>query len=274
MEERVIELGQEHGCSGDVQMWTLTLDPKRWSSPQEAWEWVGEHRRVGEMMRRLGVRYYVVVLEWHRSGWPHWHVLIWEPVERMRLEYRAALDAWGLGIVRYSCRWRDEHGRWRQQPKPIEWAVRYVTKYLCKAKEDAPAWVAEKHHVRMIWASRAWGSVVGRGLPSELEADPEDEAGEGVGDRDWRTNEQALADCGRSARLMLEWLTPGGEVRRKYLGETKLAWRDVKRATERLACGRLGRRVSVAFAEGSAEWARLRRVLLPGSGTVPLALLS
>ena len=65
----------EHKCTGDVQMWTLTVDPKKYLSPEQAWEDVGEHRRIGELMRAMGVEFYAWVLEWHKSGWPHWHVI-------------------------------------------------------------------------------------------------------------------------------------------------------------------------------------------------------
>lgn len=266
---RELELRQEHGA-GDVQMWTLTVDPSRYESPEAAWLDVGKRRRVGETMRKMGLRWYVVVLEWHASGWPHWHVLVWEPVARMRVEHSQMERAWGLGWTIYRCRYRDGHGRLMGKPKPVEWAIRYVTKYLVKPKgESVPAWAMDRSRVRMIWSSRAWGPVVDRLDDCECES----ETTGTVHRSSARSNRDALAMCGQTVRVLRRVVDlRTGEERWRYVGDSAVPWRVARRLGERLAGIPRSSRSWMDLREpGSME--RIIGALKPGCGTVPRPML-
>lgn len=267
------ELQRRHGTEGDAQMWTLTVDPSRYASPEAAWEDVGKRRRIGETMRAMGVRYYVVVLEWHKSGWPHWHVLIWRPVAKMRLDHAQMTRAWGLGHTLYRCRYRDKKGRPLRTPKPMAWAVRYITKYLVKGDvSSVPAWVGERSRVRMIWGSRAWGPVVSSGWSCP----GHDDGPEGEEDKraPARSNREAVASCGKSVTLMRRTVdVRTGEERWTYIGTSEVPWRTARKLVQRLVgTGPAGR--SSARVKPGPVADRLVRALLPGSGGNPRPMLN
>jgi hypothetical protein len=243
MHARVKELQRHHGCDGDVQMWTLTIDPKRHASPEAAWLDVNEQRRISRTMQAVGVTYYVAVIEWHRSGWPHWHVLCWQPVRSMRIPHADVERAWKQGICRYTSR----HGR------PMEWAINYATKYICKPDDGVPSWVMQRHHVRSVWGSRGWGPVC---LVHADCRDAEDESGAGDEREDARTNGEAVAECAASCVALLEHVNDDGEVRRKYLGRIGVGVRVMSRLVGAVTgCCHRTRVAAVDW----ATWQRLRK---------------
>lgn len=218
-------LQAEHGCEGDVQMWTLTVDPSRYSSPEEAWQDVTESGSIARTWRKVGCRYWVWVLEWHKSGWPHWHVLVWEPVKRMYLNKADVERHWGHGVVWYTCRHRGSDGQYLLNPKPLIWAVRYLTKYLTKSTDQVPEWVLARSRVRMIQASQPWGPVrvvvpqsgseVGTSddlWSDDLDAAPRRDPAAAA------DNQAAIASCGGST-VILERVVDRrtGEVRERFL---------------------------------------------------------
>lgn len=253
MTERLRELQTKHGTYGDVQMWTLTIDPNRVEvggngirgdadgrgTPRLAYDHVRVERCIGEWARKLGLRYYVVVVEWHKSGWPHWHILVWEPVRKMRIDHAAARSAWGLGGVNYRDRWHSAQGRVLSSPKPIEWAVRYVTKYLTKPKERPPEWVMELSGTKLVYASAAWGALRNKAhdpcddqSSDTLDAD---EAGDPCERAPARPNRDALAECRGGVRVLAERVdTTTGEVCLTFVAEFKLDWRSVRKLAKRV----------------------------------------
>lgn len=274
MQDRLAELQREHGTEGDVQLWTLTLDRERYASPEAAWLDVGKHRRVGEAMRKMGIKWCVVVLEWHKSGWPHWHVLVWKPEQRMRIDHAEMTKAWGRGHTLYKCRYRDQHGRWRPEPKPMAWAVNYIAGYLTKRDESSmPEWIGNRSRVRMIWASRAWGPVVTKGWECGCESQ-EGEEGEEPERRVTRSNAEAVADCGSSVRLLRRVVDRAtGEERWHYLGVAEVPWRSAKRLVKRLTGVQVAGAGSGVDLSGAAS-ERVLRALCPGVGTIPRPMLS
>ena len=58
---------------------TLTVDRKRFNSPVDAHREITGGKYVARLMRRLGIKRWVWVLEFQSAsgaGWPHWHLLI------------------------------------------------------------------------------------------------------------------------------------------------------------------------------------------------------
>ena len=100
---------------------TFTVDPQFFESPEAAFKWVTEQRAIARVMSWLasflcGFHWFCVI-EWHKSGWPHWHLLCDAeciPIEKVRkawgrfvpkhLRHLIRRKIGSLGIVRYSRR--------------------------------------------------------------------------------------------------------------------------------------------------------------------------
>lgn len=242
---RIKALQRKHGCEGDMQMWTLTGDQKRFESPEKMWEHVRDRRLISRTMQAVGCVYYVAVIEWHASGWPHWHVLVWQPVKRMHVSHDQVEHHWTLGICRFTAR----NGR------PMEWAANYATKYLCKPDEGVPSWVMNRAHIRSVWASRPWGRV----CTVHAACQDEDEENDGLaGSREYRSNAEAVASCASSCTVIQEHVSREGQMCRRWLGRVNLHRRIVRRLVERVtgSCHR-----AMVVAADSAEWRRLRSAI-------------
>lgn len=117
-----------------VLMATLTVDPKAFAGPYEAWRHIGEVRAISRTMQHLrrkkllrGPEWFSV-LEFHKSGWPHFHVLL----NATFVEHAVLREGWALGHVSLS---RSKGFESRDH------AVNYATKYVMKPDYIAPEWV-------------------------------------------------------------------------------------------------------------------------------------
>ncbi|MCA9092040.1 MAG: hypothetical protein KDA68_01025 [Planctomycetaceae bacterium] len=131
-------------------MWTLTIDPTLFSGPEEAFRYVREHRCSAEFVRFLHRHGYLnsprffYVVEWHKNGYVHYHLLI----DTNYVPHSVARDAWnrfrpvwcapvqgsrpGFGSVWFS----------KRDFESSSHAIGYVTKYLVKPpRHPYPEWV-------------------------------------------------------------------------------------------------------------------------------------
>lgn len=83
---------------------TTTIDPKRWESAESAFDWMMEHKAIPQFIRDLRRTQGVIVtdywwcLEWHKNGYPHWHILI--ETDRVGMIHGDVLRAaWKYGRV-------------------------------------------------------------------------------------------------------------------------------------------------------------------------------
>jgi len=118
-----------------VIMLTLTLDPKDYSGPEEAYREVGKKRAVAELMKKLhkrgmvDTREFTLTMEFHKSGWPHYHVLVRSTfVEKHELQ-----RLWKRGHCWVS----------KGDFESVEHAINYATKYIVKTSEEEPFWFPE-----------------------------------------------------------------------------------------------------------------------------------
>ncbi|MGC3967343.1 MAG: hypothetical protein QM775_08225 [Pirellulales bacterium] len=81
-----------------MQMWTLTIDPTLFASPEDAFEYVRKHRCVSEWVRTLRAKGYLTsgdyfcVVEWQKdTEMPHFHVLL----NTRFIDWEVALKRWG-----------------------------------------------------------------------------------------------------------------------------------------------------------------------------------
>jgi hypothetical protein len=128
-------------------MWTLTVSPDEFDSPEQAYLHVGKKRLIAELVRALhrkgwldSVRFFYC-LEFQENGWPHWHLVVetaFVPIELVR-------GLWNVGHVWYS----DGNGA------SPEHAANYVTKYVAKPDVGFPEWVMNfKGNMRRFSTSR------------------------------------------------------------------------------------------------------------------------
>lgn len=105
-----------------TRLLTLTVDPALWPTPKAAWE--GTASKVAELIRKLRPRFgeieYLRVVELHKSGYPHYHML----VRSGFLPHACVKDTWAslTGATYVDLRPVDKN--WR--------AYWYLTKYLAK----------------------------------------------------------------------------------------------------------------------------------------------
>ena len=126
-------------------MLTLTCSGGKFSSPREAYEYVGKKRKISELVRYLHrnnwlhSKEFVYVIEFHQKkahqGWPHYHL----QVDSNFVPKHLMQKNWGLGVT------------WFTQVKFADsrHAVNYITKYITKTSEDEneefwfPDWVLD-----------------------------------------------------------------------------------------------------------------------------------
>jgi len=81
----------------------LTVDRNRFKDGQDAWESMNNKKAIANMIwnikrvRGVKVVRWVWVLEWHETGFPHWHVLI-ETKNKGMIGGDILREYWGMGI--------------------------------------------------------------------------------------------------------------------------------------------------------------------------------
>lgn len=235
-----LERAAEAGAFKVPVLITLTIDRKGtvtgrgFSGPEEAFDLVTAGRYVAHLMRLLGVKVWVAVLEPQMKtgeGWPHWHVLCdLDGLPGGRLDYRQAWhywrDLWKLGGVDVSVSTHQFSG-------PLH-AVRYITTYVTKRQKPPPAWMLDRSkRIRVINASRALRSFIVPDREGGCEGEPAeqqavDEAAGLVSPAEHRTHRERLASCGRGITLLAERVDERtGALHLAYRGESPLSWEDL-----------------------------------------------
>lgn len=88
----------------------LTVDPKKFKNGQEAHEYVTSRKMIAQLIHNLRrtkgvlVRDWMVCLEWHSNGYPHWHLFIDVTVQGKRgmIGGDNLRQYWPIGTVRES----------------------------------------------------------------------------------------------------------------------------------------------------------------------------
>lgn len=183
-------------------MVTLTVDPKRFKTPVEAYGYVKEGRYIARLLDLLKVGLWVYVLEFQKNGWPHWHVMLdlaatesgWVDLKKAWILWR---DKWQIGGLKMSA---------ERTSQTVEVLLRYLTKYLLKVPVGGyPAWVLESKNMRFIQASRSLGALVRSGR-EKLERPAVDEVAqvEEAAVRSPRSLFDRLSSCRKHSALLFE----------------------------------------------------------------------
>ncbi len=200
---------------------SLTIDRdgcntgRGFESAQAAHQFVTKERAIARLLRLLGVKRWVWVLEFQQKsgdGWPHWHVLIDlhgvygnDLRGRIRKAWRLWRDTWRIGGLDLQLRKRFQQ---------VDHAIQYVTKYLTKYPERGfPAWVLESSRLRFCASSREVGAIVS--TPRDT---PEtDTPGTGKPRAEARPMVDRMAECGEQSTVFAVSHDRHGEERLHYM---------------------------------------------------------
>lgn len=152
-------------------MLTLTIDPKLFQSPAEAYWYVKGRRAIPKLIAALVERghlktgRYFYVLEWHKNGWAHFHVLVEAELKTDLQVAKLWFDAckiWGKNRPKNAPAWDGTYRsgiRGLKQTAPefgtvkvskrdfanAEHGANYALKYMMKQPEEGfPQWVFDE----------------------------------------------------------------------------------------------------------------------------------
>lgn len=159
-----------------ITMLTLTIDPKLFDSPESAYWYVRDQRAIAHLvyellrMGQLKSKRFFYVVEWHKNGWPHFHVL----VESSFIEFKLLAKAWGKNRPTTAPKWEGDYGKSLKGVEPefgtvhitnrasdfksADHAANYALKYVTKQPENGfPDWVLDsKRQIRIYQSSRSF----------------------------------------------------------------------------------------------------------------------
>lgn len=126
----------------DWRFVTLTVDPKKFSGPQGAYEYINERFRyfMRDLREELGVSNlpFLRKLEFQKNGWPHWHLVL---DYRKKITHSRLLALWRHGFVEI------------QRIKTHK--LGYLFKYLGKELGGSlPSWFLQYSRPRIVQTSK------------------------------------------------------------------------------------------------------------------------
>jgi hypothetical protein len=127
---------------------TLTLDPKNYRDEETAFEESRDWMRKVFYQLRNGVEHegknygidapYCVKVEFHESGWVHYHVIF---LTRRFLPKELLAELWGLG--------------WVKVQRITNSGFHYLLKYVTKS-DDLPGWVLKRKRLRVFQTTKGF----------------------------------------------------------------------------------------------------------------------
>jgi hypothetical protein len=127
---------------------TLTLDPKNYANEEAAFEDSRQWMRKVFYQLRQGIEHegktyqidapYCVKVEFHESGWVHYHVIF---LTHRFLPKELLAELWGLGWVKVQ----------RIENKDFHYLLKYVTK-----PDELPAWVLKRKRLRVFQSTKGF----------------------------------------------------------------------------------------------------------------------
>ncbi|WP_145084814.1 rolling circle replication-associated protein [Anatilimnocola aggregata] len=267
-------------------MVTLTVDPKLFGSPVEAYRYVREKRAIAELVRALkkaghlrSNRYFYVV-EFHKNGWAHFHLLL----EAEFIPFKVLCQLWGRNRPKSAPAWGHKYEESLAGVEPefgtcrisvgkfsggAHHAACYATKYMVKYPEHGfPQWTFDEmnagRRIRLYQTSH--GLLPGKPSSKNKCANAEEESGvaEHSADcfcdacragehhptkKEQRTIEDRLADCGTRAAVLE--VTEVKDETGKVVRSSRRFWRMLE-ITFAQAC------VVLDFQEVGKRWVQLK----------------
>jgi len=124
------------------QVRQIVLTVRRDRLPQDTWERVHTAKAIPQLMTDLNLRKWIWVLEWHRGGFPHWHVFTESP---WMVGKRKIQRLWRYGVV-----WEDyikDADHWKAMIG-YHWKRGYFQGQGKAHQLVLPDWLMSKNRVR------------------------------------------------------------------------------------------------------------------------------
>jgi hypothetical protein len=217
-------------CFKIPKLVSFTVDRRKFSSPEEAYDYVMEKHLFARLLtKELGIRIWLGVLEPQEltgDGWPHWHFLldlsempdVWKNRNTGEMSREKPADARGWVLLknyvdygrvnRLLQKWRLGSCKFSTSKKKYEspaHAINYITKYLWKQpKLGYPPWMQKRSRLRMIYKSNDLNAAL-RGaevVQDEPGQEQEEEKQEKKPRAKSRNPYQRIAECGYRAQIM------------------------------------------------------------------------
>jgi len=157
---------------------TLTLDPKNYANEETAFEDSRQWMRKVFYQLRHGVEHegkiyvidapYCVKVEFHESGWVHYHVIF---LTRRFLPKELLAELWGLGWVKVQ----------RITNEDFHYLLKYVTK-----PDDLPEWVRKRKRLRVFQTTKGFLKPLPVQLKKISLKEPRKRASYTMDERFWR----------------------------------------------------------------------------------------
>lgn len=195
-------------------MLTFTLDQTHFKenigSAGESYDYIRQKRCIAEFMRALKRKgaikqnaRWLYVLEMHKSGWPHFHML----VEADFIPHAMMYSIWNklgplgrMGSVNFS----------KKKFENREHAANYITKYVIKDPENGiPPWVLIRANVRRYQHSR--GMIGFTRKPRYDDPDRKKREKKKAG-----TVAERRLKCGADSTLIAQHFAPDGRLESKF----------------------------------------------------------
>ena len=235
-------------------MWTLTVDPSKYNhSSEEAWRDITQNRRIAKLADRMGWnrnnQYWTCHLEWHKSGMPHWHIMLWSPNNKpLYQSWEEVNNSWKPGGAQY----QDAKSK-DINPK---YALIYVSKYIGKVQEHpTPDWVLDTTtKIRMVSSSNSWGPITTYNQKKdplyERNADAEAQT-------ERQTHRQAHRECSTTTNIIEYVKDINGEIRARWVAKLPLGPRLITKAMAKALNRKYQRRDLASILPRSPEYEAL-----------------
>lgn len=190
----------------------LTVDPEKFASPQDAYEKIKENKSIPQLIHNLkrtekiSISDWCWVLEWHRGGFPHWHLFIeTDEGKKGMIGNECLLKHWHHGLIFES--WIKSEYHWK---KFTEYFGRRGY-FNPKEKQQGHSKKDKTHQTTLPqWALqvryriRKTGSKVLRS--AKLKVDDEKENDDQKEEIEGRTYDEILKSCGQTTYCRFEIL--------------------------------------------------------------------
>ena len=239
-------------------MWTLTVDQKKYESSEHAWQDITQNRRIARLAERMGWnrndQYWTCHLEWHQSGWPHWHLMLWSPRKKPLYQAKTEVEAhWKPG----SCWYKDDESQ-NLNPK---YALIYVSKYIGKVQDHpTPSWVLDTTtKIRMVSSSKAWGPIT---TYTQHKQDPLYERNaDAEAQAERQTHRQAHRECSTTTNIIEYVKDINGDIRARWVAKLPLNPRLITKMMSKALNRKFQRRDLASILPRSPEYEHLTRLI-------------
>lgn len=152
-----------------VRLITLTINRNLFEGPEQAFDAIQKHKAIPNLMHNLnrtagaGIVDWVRVLEWHKDGFPHWHllVLVDKPGFNGQLGGDSLRKYWRFGAVRETYVKSAKH--WKRFTGYFAKQGYFEDKKGKKHQVELPEWAKQRKTALRRWGKKRNGILAEEG---------------------------------------------------------------------------------------------------------------